>query len=88
MKAGNLTERTEIYPEHVFYAVTVTVEQQNDDTGKTKKTREIYLIDAEDVSGAEKGAVSLMGGVAGTWEIESVSKSKICGVLSFRTQNL
>lgn len=75
-------ETKEIYPGRSFYAVTVAIERQIDDSGKTKKAKEVYLVDAQDVSDAEKKAISLMSGVIGMWEIESVSKSKVCGVVT------
>lgn len=76
-------ETKEIYPSHSFYAVTVAIERQIDDSGKTKKAKEVYLVDAQDVSDAEKKTISLMvSGVIGTWEIEAVSKSKVCGVVT------
>lgn len=75
-------ETKEIYPIHSFYAVSVTITRHIDDTGKTKKAKEVYLVDAQDVSDAEKKTVSLMSAVIGIWEIESVSKSKVCGVVT------
>lgn len=71
----------EIYPEHTFYTVSVSIERQIDDSGKTKKSKETYLIDAEDVSGAEKKAMNALCGVMGEWEIVSVTKSNVCGVV-------
>lgn len=76
-----MMDKKEIFPEHTFYAVSIAIERQIDDSGKTKKAKEVYLIDAEDVSDAEKKAISLMESVMGTWEIVSVTKSNICGVV-------
>lgn len=72
----------EIYPVHAFYTVSVAIESEPDDKGKSKKSKETYLVDAEDVSGAEAKTISLMECVNGTWEIESVAKAKISGVVT------
>lgn len=72
----------EIYPAHAFYTVSVAVESEPDDKGKSKRSKETYLVDAEDVSDAETKTISLMEHVIGTWEIESVAKARISGVVT------
>lgn len=72
----------EIYPTHAFYTVSVVIESEPDDKGKSKKSKETYLVDAEDVSDAETKTISLMECVNGTWEIESVAKARISGIVT------
>ena len=79
MKTAKINE---IYPAHAFYTVSVAIESEPDDKGKSRKSKETYLVDAEDVSDAETKTVSLMECVNGTWEIESVAKAKVSGVVT------
>lgn len=73
---------TEIYPQNSFYTVTVNIESEPDDKSKSKKSKETYLVDAKDVSDAETKTISLMESVIGTWEIISVAKAHISGVVT------
>lgn len=71
----------EIAPKSYFYTVSVDLELQVDDSGKTKKAKETYLVDAIDVSDAEKKTMNALSGVLGDWDIVSVSKAKINSVI-------
>ena len=70
-----------IYPQHTFYQGTVSILQNLDDNGKTKKVTEVYLIDGKDISDAEKTLISTLDSINGDWEITSIVKSKVCGVV-------
>lgn len=74
-------ETKSIYPQHTFYQGIVSIKQNVDDNGKTKKVTEVYLIDGKDISDAEKTLISTLDSVNGDWEITSIVKSKVCGVV-------
>ena len=74
-------ETKSIYPQHIFYQGTVSILQNVDDNGKTKKVTEVYLIDGKDISDAEKTLISALDSINGDWEITSIVKSKVCGVV-------
>ena len=74
-------ETKSIYPKHTFYQGTVSILQNVYDNGKTKKVTEVYLIDGKDISDAEKTLISTLDSINGDWEITSIVKSKVCGVV-------
>ena len=58
-----------VYPSSKFFQVTVAIEDLLEN-GKTKRRKEIYLVDASDVAEAEKKAKEEMSGyLNGDWEI-------------------
>ena len=60
-----------VYPSSKFFQVTVAIEDLLEN-GKTKRRKEIYLVDASDVAEAEKKAKEEMSGyLNGDWEISS-----------------
>lgn len=70
-----------VYPSSKFFQVTVAIEDLLEN-GKTKRRKEIYLVDASDVAEAEKKAKEEMSGyLNGDWEISSIIKSNICVVV-------
>ena len=75
------TKIQSIYPKNTFYQGTVSIVQNVDDKGKTKKVTETYLIDANDISDAEKILMSTLDSINGDWEITGISKSKVCGIV-------
>lgn len=72
----------EIRPVSSFYTVTVKIESEPDDRGKVTKSVETYLVDADDVADAQSMAVTAMEGCIGSWDITSVAKAKISGVIT------
>ena len=61
-----------VYPSSKFFQVTVAIEDLLEN-GKTKRRKEIYLVDASDVAEAEKKAKEEMSGyLNGDWEISSI----------------
>lgn len=73
-------EENQIFPKSSFYTGTVDIVMTIDDNGKTKKSKETYLIDAKDISDAEAKLIASLGAVNGDWEITNIAKSKITGV--------
>ena len=70
-----------VYPSSKFFQVTVAIEDLLEN-GKTKRRKEIYLVDASDVAEAEKKAKEEMSGyLNGDWEISSIIKSNTCAVV-------
>ena len=70
-----------VYPSSKFFQVTVAIEDLLEN-GKTKRRKEIYLVDASDVAEAKKKAKEEMSGyLNGDWEISSIIKSNICDVV-------
>jgi hypothetical protein len=66
-----------VSPEHGYWQVTVELLEENEN-GKLKKRREVYLVDALDVNMVEKRLFELMEGCMSEWDIVSIVKSKIC----------
>lgn len=66
-------------PEIRFYEVSVRFNIE-DNKGKIKKETKKYLVDANDVSQAEKNTFKLLEGTMYDWEIISISVSKISEV--------
>lgn len=60
-----------------FYEVTVCFTTENEKTGKEKKFREKYLIDAVDTNMVEQNVFKLMEGTTLDWEITNITLSRI-----------
>lgn len=72
---------TLITPSNTFYLVNVKIESECDENGKSKKYKETYIVDAKDCSDAESKIIEEMSCCNGDWEIISVSKQNISGVV-------
>lgn len=64
----------------MYYQVKVRFDVEQDN-GKTKKVRELHLVDAISVGEAESKAVKRFGGGISPCFIEAVQESKIVSVL-------
>lgn len=64
-------------PQDRFYQVTIKVETIDENTGKTKKCREVHLVDAKDTNDVASKVSKEMQGCIFDWEIVSISISKI-----------
>lgn len=60
-----------------FYQVVVVVNTKDMETGKTKKVKEIHLVDAVSPTEVETKVSEEMEGTIWEWEIISMAKSKI-----------
>ena len=65
----------------MFYQAKVKINRK-DDNGKTKKTTEVYLVDAESVTEVEVIVTKEYFGDTGDWTIGSVTETKIEKVLT------
>lgn len=67
-------------PRSKFYEVTICFTTENEKTGREKKIREKYLIDAEDTTAVEQNVFKLMEDTSLDWEITSIRISNIAEV--------
>ena len=65
-----------------FYQVGVVIESEPDARGRTKKSSEVYLVDASNVTEAEKKIREEMEFTVGDWEITSINLGRVIGVIS------
>ena len=66
-----------IEPQYGFWEVCVLVNEEDSETGKVKKTKEVHLVDGVCVTDVEKKVAEEMKGTMWEWSIESCKKSKI-----------
>ena len=64
-------------PKDRFYQVTISIETEDESTGKLKKCKEIHLVDAKDTNEVASKVSEEMRGRFEEWEIVSISISKI-----------
>ena len=64
-------------PKDRFYQVTISIETEDESTGKFKKCKEIHLVDAKDTNEVASKVSEEMHGRFEEWEIVSISISKI-----------
>lgn len=67
-------------PEFDFYSVTVQIEQDDPETGKTKKIKEDHLVDGRNVTEVEKKVKDWMDGTMYDWKIIKCHTSKVIAV--------
>lgn len=73
-------EITSMQPEFDFYSVTVQIEQDDPETGKTKKIKEDHLVDGRNVTEVEKKVKDWMDGTMYDWKIIKCQTSKVIAV--------
>ena len=66
----------------MFYQAKVKIKQEDEKTGKLKKSTEVYLVDAESVTEVEVIVTKEYFGVNFDWELMSVSETKVVKVLT------
>ena len=64
-------------PKDRFYQVILSIEIEDENTGKFKKCREVHLVDAKDTNEVASKVEKEMQGRFGDWQIVSISISKI-----------
>jgi hypothetical protein len=65
----------------MYYLAKLRFESE-DDSGKTKKIRELYLVEASSVGEAEKKLMDRFGEGISPCQLESVQESKILGLIN------
>lgn len=66
-----------LQPEKGFYLCTIEIDGEDPDTGKTRRTKEVHLVDAYNPTAAEKKIKQQMEGTIFDWKIVNMSASKI-----------
>jgi hypothetical protein len=65
-----------------FYTVTVQFTYTDEETGKTKKNKEMYLVHAVSITDAEASVVDDLKDCTLDYRIQNVSESKITKVIN------
>lgn len=60
-----------------FWEVQIEVEQEDSETGKVKKVKEVHLVDGVSVTDIEKKVAEEMKGTMWDWKIVSCKQSRI-----------
>lgn len=66
-----------IQPEKGFYLCTVEIDGEDPEIGKTKKTKEVHLVDAYNPTTVESKVKEQMEGTIFDWKIVDMKTSKI-----------
>ena len=64
-------------PQYGFWETVVEVSQEDSETGKVKKVKEVHLIDGEDLTAVHKKCLEEMKGAMWDWRIVSTKQSKV-----------
>lgn len=75
-----MDEMKTIEPEFEFWAVTIVEEVEDSETGKVKKQKTQYLVDAVNATDVDKKVNEYMNGTMWDWKIISIQKSKFSAV--------
>ena len=72
-----MEENEVMEPQHGFWETVVEVSQEDPETGKVKKVKEVHLIDGSDPTDVQKKCIDAMKGTMWDWSIQSCKKSKV-----------
>ena len=72
-----MEENEVMEPQHGFWETLVEVSQEDPETGKVKKVKEVHLIDGSDPTDVQKKCMDAMKGTMWDWSIQSCKKSKV-----------
>ena len=72
-----MEENEVMEPQYGFWETTICVEQEDSESGKVKKVKEVHLIDAQDPTAVQQKCMEVMKGTMWDWTIESCKKSKV-----------
>ncbi len=72
-----MEENEVMEPQHGFWETVVEVSQEDPETGKVKKVKEVHLIDGSDPTDVQKKCMDAMKGTMWDWSIQSCKKSKV-----------
>lgn len=64
-------------PQHGFWEVTIVTEEEDSETGKVRKVKEVHLVDAVNVTDVEAKVADEMKGTMWEWKIAQCRQSKI-----------
>ena len=71
-----MEENEVMEPQYGFWLVEITSEQE-DESGKVKKVKEVHLIDGVDPTAVQQKCMDAMKGTMWDWSIVSCKKSKV-----------
>lgn len=72
-----MEENEVMEPQYGFWETVVEVSQEDSETGKVKKVKEVHLIDGVSVTDIEKKVAEEMKGTMWDWKIVSCKQSRI-----------
>ena len=72
-----MEENEVMEPQYGFWETTICVEQEDPETGKVKKVKEVHLCDARDPQEVQTKVLEAMKGTMWDWTIESCKKSRV-----------
>lgn len=72
-----MEENEVMEPQYGFWETVVEVSQEDSETGKVKKVKEVHLIDAQDPTQVQEKCMEEMKGTMWDWSIVSCKKSKV-----------
>jgi hypothetical protein len=75
-----MAEMKLIEPEFEFWTVTIEEHVEDSETGKVKKQKTQYLVDAVNATDVDKKVNEYMKGTMWDWKIISIQKSKVTAV--------
>jgi len=78
--SGDIVDTITLTPQYGFFAVTVEIEEEDSETGKTKKIKEEHLVDGRNVTDVESKVAKEMDGIVSPWKIVKCQTSKIISV--------
>ena len=72
-----MEENEVLEPQYGFWEVQIEVSQEDSETGKVKKVKEVHLCDARDPQECQQKVLEEMKGTMWDWSIQSCKKSKV-----------
>lgn len=75
-----MAEMKTIEPEYEFWTVTIEEHVEDSETGKVKKQKTQYLVDAVNATDVDKKVNEYMNGTMWDWKIISIQKAKVSAV--------
>ena len=72
-----MEENEVMEPQYGFWETVVEVSQEDSETGKVKKVKEVHLIDAQDPTQVQEKCMEEMKGTMWDWRIVSTKQSKV-----------
>lgn len=64
-------------PQYGFWETQIEIEEEDSETGKVKKIKEVHLIDAQDPTQVQQKCMEEMKGTMWDWKIVSCKQSKV-----------
>lgn len=72
-----MEENEVMEPQYGFWETVIEVSQEDPETGKVKKVKEVHLIDSPDLTSVHKKCLEEMKGTMWDWRIVTCKQSRI-----------